>query len=280
MPYRGKVSRKSSRGWSSKKTMVKKARRSASKPTVRNMAVKQIVKREIARAVETKSKESLNYQQVLYPTYDTTNWPVYNVVPVGFTSSSLDIFQGTGEGQRIGNKIKVKKLTYKGTIVPAPFDATTNTKPRPQQLKVFFMYDKTAPTTKPNPLGDFFQFNNTSNAIANDLADLWAPINTEKYRVLKTKTFKLGYGQFTSGSGGSPADGYFCNNDFKLNCNFSFDLTKYIPQLVQYNDNNSDPTSRGLYAVWVLCSADGGPIAATQRTVGVQWWLRAEYEDA
>lgn len=243
-------------------------------------ALRRVVKREISRMTENKTKESLNYQQTLYSTYDTTNFPTNNIFSVGPSATQLDVQQGTANGQRVGNKILIKKLTFKGSLVPLPFNATTNPTPTPMQIKLWIFYDKTAPTTQPNPLTDFFQFNSSSNAFANDLADLWAPINTDKYKVLTTRTFKLGYQQFTSAAGGSPADGYYTNNDFKLNANFSMDLTKYIPKVVRYNDNNSDPTSRHLYAMFAVTSASGGPVAIGSRMAGLQYWCQMVYEDA
>lgn len=277
MPYyRRKVySRKS---YASKKRTYK---RKSYAPKRKVTPLKKMIRREIARNIENKTTQSYNYNFPIRPA--TSASFQNNVFELGPAGSGMTIAQGTGQGQRIGNTIKTKKLTWKGTIVALPWDTSTNPNPRPQQVKLFVFYDKTDPTAVPQPATNFFQDGNSSKGFQDDLADLWSPINTDRYRVLTTRTFKLGYSQY-AGTANTPANQgaqqAFSNNDFKLNCNFSVDLTKYYPQIVKFNDNNNIPTTRGLYALWITCAADGTVWTSTWITCAAQWVQTYEFEDA
>lgn len=253
----------------------------ARKTTARKMTVKRMIRREIARNVENKTIQAYNYNFPIYHP-SSTNF-LNNVMELGPAGSAMAISQGTGQGNRIGNTIKTKKLTWKGTIVPLPQESTTNPNPRPQQVKLWIFYDKTDPTAVPDPRTNFFQNGNSSKGFQDDLADLWSPVNTDRYRILTSRTFKLGYSQY-AGTAATPANQgqqqAYSNNDFKYNCDFSIDLTKYYPQIVKYNDASNAPTTRGLYALWTTVAADGAVMNAAWTTAAAQFVQTYEYEDA
>lgn len=265
----------------SKKKIVKKVskrpvgRKAYAKPSV--SLVKKMIKREIARDVETKQFNQYDLGTNIYPINHASF--VDSITPVAPSSEGVIIFQGTGQGDRIGNKIKIKKVVLKGTMHPLPYNATTNAAVVPVQVKFWFFYDRENPTSVPNPTSDFFQFGNTVSSMQNDLVDLWAPINKDKYTVLMTRTFKLGFAQFTT-TGTVVSNSGTPNNDFKMNANFSFDLTKYMPTHYTYRDNNSNPTTRGLYWMAQAISATGTQFSATTVPAQMSWTHTVEYEDA
>jgi len=108
---------------------------------------------------------------------------------------------------------------------------------------------------------------------------MWSPVNTDRYRVLATKTVKVGFAGY-SGSGSQAVYQNFANNDFKYNANFSFDLTKHYPKVVQYNDTATTPLSRGLWAMFVPCNANGSPMVTGSRPCGIQYMQDYTFEDA
>jgi len=251
-----------------KKRAFKKTRAVKKRPAIRKM-----VRAEIARNVENKCAQTKvllsNVISSASTSFDTTN-----VIPVAFGPTTLDVQQGTGQAGRIGNQIKVKKLTFKGTVIPTIYNVTTNPLPKPYQVKMWIFYDKVNPTQVPTPKDDFFQFGGSVIGFQNDLVDLWAPVNTDKYRVLATRQWKIG------GANPDNTNGYLANNDFKFNANFSVNLTKHIPQIVRYRDTNTTPTSRGVFAMFACCAADGGQTPSAYIPVSFCYMLDAQYEDA
>lgn len=268
-----------------KRTWKKRApkRRFAKKRGAKRPAIKRMIRREIARNNENKTQQYFNLNRNI--TSVGSGLDTANIIALGVGSGTLIVSQGAGQGQRIGNRIKTKKLTFKGTLVPSGYNDITNPQPTPVQVKIMILYDKTTPTIVPTPYfnGDFFQNGSGSTTFSNDLIDLWRPINTDRYRVLKSKTFKLGYQEFTgvgvSYAGAQQQQGNFSNNDFKLSCNFSFDLTKYYPKSVKFNDGSGAPTTRGLWALVLPVWANGGA-GTPLNMANIQYMVDYHYEDA
>nr|QGF19384.1 hypothetical protein [Antarctic circular DNA molecule] len=242
-------------------------------------SVKRIVKAALARNIEHKTIQQFNLNQLLRPS-NAALFPD-QVIPLGPNNTTMALTQGVSQSQRVGNAIKIKSLIFKGTLVPSAYNVSTNTQPSPTQVKMFIFYDRINPTVIPSPSTDFFQNGQSQLGLQNDLVDMWLPVNTDKYRVLTTRTFKLGNAQI-DGNGSQLDFQGFSNNDFKLNCNFSINLTKYMIKTVKFNDNvNSNmPTTRGLYCMWILCSASGNAIPSSQSPCHVQYMQSLVYEDA
>lgn len=243
-------------------------------------AIKRMIKKEIARNVEDKTIQMFDFQRVLRSTF-AGDFDAVNIIPLGPDPSSILCNQGTGQGGRIGNRIKTKKLTLKGVLSPAYYDGVTNPGPTPMQVKMWIFYDRRDPNALPQVLnaGDFFQNGNSARSFNTDLTDMVMPVNTDRYRVFTTRTFKLGYAQFTGGSGTNAPSGFYANNDFKLNATFNIDLTKYYPKDVRFEDNSALPTTRGLYCMWVVVPANSLP-AENARPCFVQYCQDYRFEDA
>lgn len=242
-------------------------------------SVKKIVKRMLSANIETKCFQFLGTGHDILP----SNSPGFDgqIIAVSPAATYLAINQGLGQGGRIGNKITIKKLTMDGVMFPLPYNATTNLTPAPIQVKMWIFYDKEEPNAVPAPQAsaDILQFGSTSLPFQNELFDHTMPINLDRYRVLTTRTYKLGYASY-GGTGAQPQQGNFANNDFKLNCRVKVNLTKYAIKKVVYRDNTSNPTTRGLYAMFQPVYANGNPIGSTQIPARLEYMLNVEYEDA
>lgn len=261
-----------------KRRRVYKKRAAAKKTTI-----KRIVKREIARNVENKTFQVFDDNFDVLP----SNSPGFdaNIIPVTpFSGAYLTISQGLGQGQRIGNKIKVKKLTFKAIVYPKAYNASTNPTPAPVQIKFWFFYDKEEPQSVPTPMGsgDFLQFGNTSLPLGNRLFDHMAPVNTDRYRVLTTRTVKVGYAEYggTGATGSLPLQGNQSNNDFKLNARVSVDLMPYIVKEVTFRDAATAPTTRGVFMMCQAVYANGAAMASTTIPAEMNWMQDIEFEDA
>jgi len=215
-----------------------------------------MIKREISKAAENKTMQVYDHGWDIKP-FAAADFDS-RILPMGPDATGLIITQGTNQQQRIGNKIKLKKLVFSGIVHPLPYHATTNPTPAPCYVKLFFFYNKedgnAVPTVKAD--GDFFQFGGSTATFQNELSDMISPINTDKYRVLATRTLKIGY-QVYSGTGALPTQGNLSNNDFKLCQRFRVDLTKLHPQIIQFRDTASAPTTRNVYMMAVPVYANG-----------------------
>jgi len=267
--------KKTSRKFSSRKR--RPVRKSYAKKAKRAPALKKMVKREIARQTETKSKQTFNLGLNLWAS-GAANW-LDNIIPVGPNATTMAIAQGVANGSRIGNVIRTKRFVIKGTIAGNGYNATTNPTPFPQQVKMVVFYDRKNPTSVPDPRTDYFQDGGSNVGFSNDLIDLWRPVNTDRYRILEQRNFKVGYASY-EGTGNQGGAQFLANNDFKFNCNFSVDLTKHYPKVVKFDENNSDPTTRGLYVMWYMAAASGGANSTAWKPVEVAYMLQYEYEDA
>lgn len=230
-------------------------RKVARKP---KFSIRKYVQREIARNVENKTVQTVNLNRALYST-PSTQFVTENTFQVSPNAVTMPINQGTAQGDRIGNVIKTKKLTFKGTIVPLG-TSETNPNPKPLQIRMIIFYDKESPNSVPNVSSDLYQLGGSESGPRNDLVDMWAPFNTDRYTVLAQKTMKLGFAQYDPAL--AAAAGFWSNNDFKMNQNFSFDLTKHYLKMVKFNDNNANPTTRGLFCTIILTWANGGAMPA------------------
>lgn len=248
-------------------------------PKLRMASVKKVVRQEIARNVENKTVQHFDYDQRLYAV-NNVSFPTDNIWPVGLDPGSLIVNQGVTQSQRIGNVIKTKKLIFKGTLVPLPYESTLNPAPQPVQGTIWIFYDKKNPTELPNVQAnnDWFQNGAASKGFQNDLTDNWSPVNTDRYRVVAKKHFKLGFASYNVNA--PAAQFQYANNDFKLNVNFSFDLTKHYPKFVKFEDNSTVPTTRGLFCMITYALANGGTVPSAAYMVGAQWMLDYQFEDA
>jgi len=264
-----------------KKRKVKKA---YAKKKVKVMPIRALVRQEIARNVENKTTGVYNGAG-LYDSSTSSLFLTRNVVPMGFAPTAFNLTQGTGQGARIGNKVKIKKMTYKSTFYPSPYDAVSNLNPCPLQVRLLFVSQKDQPAEVPGYLGDLFQFAGTTSGPVGNLTDMWAPINLDRFSVYGDKVFKLGPSQ-----NGDPTAAFYptlsspiglnVNNDFKLNVNVAMDLKKMFPETVTFNDNSAAATSRMVSMIVLLARADCFTTSGSQTLVKSQYICDVQYEDA
>lgn len=264
----------------SKKSTYRKKRRGGVRRRTSTKGLRRAVRKQIRRAAETKSIQRFNLGQSLLPS--NAAGFVASIIELGPGSTML-IGQGTGQGQRVGNRIETVRHVFKGTICPYPQDPSTNPNPQPIVVKMWIFYDKTDPTAVPNPIGNpFFQDGNGVAGFSNDLVDTWRPVNTDRYRVLCARTFKLGFSEYAGTASTTVNQGQYqaySNNDFKMNCNFRINLTKYQIKKIRYNDGNNEPMTRRMFCMFQCVAASGIQINSTFIPAGVQYMEDYKYKD-
>lgn len=226
-------------------------------------SVKAYVQRSIGRNEETKCQSFSDITTLL--TY----------AAVGNTLRTLDfnsviglITSGTGEGNRVGTKVKVSNLQLKGWL-----SVGTNFTTAPVVVKMFVGKLKQA-LTNPNAstlYSRFYQAGSSSSPPQNNYFDMLRIPNKDLFTIYAQRTFKLGLaalGNTTS------------NNDFKMLTPFSVNLNKHINNLI-FDDSVAAPTNFAAY-VWFVCVfADGSTTPLTvPPLVNCCYDMEVKYTDA
>jgi hypothetical protein len=261
------------------KKKTKKAPKTAVSEAVKK-EVKSIVKRELNLNVE---KKQIMYGALhaLYSFASATSNQDLNVYPLTPYQGYMQIAQGVSDGSRVGNMIVPKYASINFVLYPYPYDATNNPAPRPQEVVFLVLTDKSDPTSVPRPTnnGDFYQANAGTATFSGDLSDITDWYNRDRYEIVHKKIFKLGYSAF-GGTGSSASNQFFQNNDYSYNHIYKYNYTKHLPKHIKYNDNNTIPISKGLYAFWYSVPANGSAWSATDRPCLVDFQMHMTYEDA
>lgn len=105
-----------------------------SKPMV-GLAVKKYVKRAIHANVENKRSSFTTFQSFGSFANSTT---LYARPLTPASSGSLSIQQGTGQGERIANRVRVMRAMFRYTINPLPYDIGSNAFPTPTEIIMIF----------------------------------------------------------------------------------------------------------------------------------------------
>jgi len=230
-------------------------------------SVKAYVKRALHKEIENKTPTPVSGQDVaIVPITNTISWGT--LIPL---SNVWTIEQGVGQGNRLGDKIKPMKWVIRGYIHNNAVTAV------PAVVKMFIFkpkltYESPAGAAYSGPV-DFFQYGSTSIGPQNNYQDLLRDVNTDKYQVYTTRTFKIA----PAGSAGNTNNDFSCVGKFKIN------LMKYQKHTLTYNDAVvNTPQNSGLYVCFALAEYGG----STKVTWGageapqISYDILAGYEDA
>lgn len=256
MPRKGAYGKRPRRAKVGRKTKV-------SKP------IKTYVKRMISRKTEEKRWliHALNQNVLTVANSTPTN---VSLLPVPN--------QGTGDSDRIGNEIIVKKASIRGFVNLSPYNSSTNPNAfSPVWVKMWIVSAKNINTNNfTNTLSatSFFRANNTSINFQATIRDQLYPVNIDLFTVHKTKSFKLGAG---STSDVVQSGSYFDNSP--MSAPFVFDLSKYVNKLM-YDENQTFPTNKNLFLVITASRCDGGTSSASNPLCEYHYLIDYEYQDA
>jgi len=248
---------------------VKKAVRAA-----RKQPLIKLIKRVINRQAETKIANFQDGFEISNAGIGTNN--IQPMTPYALVG--LVISQGTGQGDRIGNKITMKSLIMRYTIVPLEYDNITNPIPIPQVVRMWFFSVKNSNTLLTSNPTDFIQNGDTATELSGTIIDMNRIINNDFYTYLGHRTFKIGYANY-GGSGTQAAPQSFSNNDFKLYAQGTVNLTKMCPKIIKYDDTDDTPTSRLVMMLVQTVNADGSSGGSTFPRIRYNYELTMKYKD-
>lgn len=228
------------------------------------------VMRVLNRSAETKTTQFDLVQQNIYPItsvdFDVSVTVISPSNELKGVNQLLLIEQGTGQGNRVGNKISTVSASIKGVIRPQlNFETTINYNPCPMYVVIWVvslakhLTDSTA-TLEGVCSNSFFQDGSVSSGFQGTLIDLTRTVNRQHVTVHAKRVHKLGYAEYPSSfAAGSPNNiaQRFMNNDFPLSKMFSIKLR--FQRNVIFNDNTANPSNmRRWYFFMVPYRIDGG----------------------
>lgn len=241
-------------------------------------SLKSLVKNEIAKSEEVKSVQFLKQSQLCVSSNNTSNW-TNTFFPISLNDATgVSVNQGPGAAGRIGNRIRTKKVMFRGNFVPRSYDGNLNTAPQPYVVTMWIVTDKSNPTAVPDGT-QLLQLGNTSITPTGITLDSMTPVNVDKYQLHGRYIFKLGHANY-GGTGTNVAFQSFSNNDFSLNCEFNLDVTKFMPTNVMFNDNVTLPTTKGVFVLISVAGSTGTALANTAQPVNLNYTIDYQYTDA
>lgn len=260
MPFRSRFSRP--RKFSRRPRRVIRRRAKVSKK------IKSYVKRAIHRNIENKDHIAYAANQTVQSWGTSTQ---------GFSIPLINtLAQGTTDGTRIGNQVKVVRGQLKATMNLKPYDATSNAGAMPVWIKLFVVRSLShmaLESSLPN-YDIFFKGNATYLDWQGNCLDLDLPVNPDEFRVLMTKQFKLGIGAINSGF---RYDGWADNSPMCKK--FTINWGKYVRKQLKFNDSANTPTNDNLYLVVQAVYADGSSTTGKQ-VCEIHYVNHSVYEDA
>lgn len=181
-----------------------------------------------------------------------------------YNSVGLTIAQGTGQGDRIGDRIRTVRCVLRYTLYPNAYHATINPVPTPQNVRIWIFSQKSSNTLLNTNPPNFIQTGDSSTTLNGSILDLNRIMNNDVYTYYGHRTHKLGYA-INQASGAATSNAQYANNDYKLNVQGYIDLTRYFPKQIKYNDTDQDPNSKLIMMLVESVNADG----SAQTTGGV-----------
>lgn len=260
-----------------KKSVVKKALAKSKRQSISN-----VVKKVLSQRTEIKCVTSLrNFTNVgAVVSASTSLAGNYLVMSPSNSAQGYSMNTGTGNAQRIGNRVKTNKFVVQYTIQPKPYDAVSNTVLYPFFIRFWLVKSKLNPTVDPTVSQiqtQFFENGSSMTGLTGDLLDLTRRVCPDTFTYLTHWDHKIGYQQ--NPQHGNNNFQYNANNDFKMCAVNSVDLTKHIPKTIVFDDNNLINTPY-VFLIWNIYSTGPSAYPVTQFpckiAINSQYW----YTDA
>jgi len=257
------------RKYASRKPKRAYRKKSSRRSSVGSKSFTKKVKKVLIRSAETKTiSAATNFN--LAPYNGSTPWLDINV---GLNTTNMIPSQGTGQGDRVGNRIRTKRCILTGYLHPYGYDAVNNPTPKPLEVKLVILTNKQTPQGYPN-VNNYFQRGNTSSGPSGTLNDIVSAPNKDVNTIYHQKVMKLGHAS-ESGSGSSTVQAFQANNDFRLNCKFRVDITKFLPKTYTFNDTTAGFMERNVFMRFLLANADGSTSASL---AAATVWYQVDYK--
>lgn len=236
-------------------------------------AVMRIAKRVVSMEAEKKDIRS-SLTNIVPVQAENANFDAQSVIDTSVVLRNIP--NGNTNGSRIGERIKLSRFMLHGTVYSRTDVAI------PVYLKMWVVSDRFNPNNSSTgniedacrsglsqPSSSWFANGNSTSGMTGSLSDLNLDLDRNRWRVFKTRLFKIGTNNST---------GYH-NNDFKLSQRFSIDLMKYHPKLIRYLDALSNTWfTRKVFIVFQPLTLDNVQ-DPTRGLVNVSYAINVRYTD-
>jgi hypothetical protein len=187
------------------------------------------------------------------------------------------IAQGTGDGQRIGNKVRVISSNIQGFVNLLPYSApTSNIATPPLWLRIMlvaYRKQQTGTFTATDFTGAFLDVGTGVVPLQGNILDMTLPINKESWIVLNEDMCKLGV---TGTSSTTPVNSGSYFDASTMSYHFNLDVKNTGVQM--YNDATTQPTNKNAFLVIQAVTADGFSVSP-QQTCEVHYVVKYNYID-
>lgn len=179
------------------------------------------------------------------------------------------VFQGTGEGQRIGNVINPVSLLVRGIVNALPTGTTNNNftnQPLYVRVVVYCLRSNATINVNDGLLDQGTSFKNFDGS----LQDLMLPYNLERFKILKSRTFNL-----------QPMfDPTLTIDNTNKATSKMFKFYLPLPKKLEYADNVGDNNKTRYYMAAGVVNYDGNLLASTDARAKIWCETLLKFKDA
>lgn len=231
---------------------------------------------EIRRQAETKEQKITAERNFVW----SPSAPSFNTRNIFCSAEILNpITQGTGQANRIGNRVLLKSLDFSFLVWARPTNASGVN--LPIDLVMYVFTDKLNPAlSDANTIQSaiagfgagpyFYEAGNATSSAAGTITDQLLRVNGDRFTLHKKKIFKISTANVAN----------WHNNDYKASRRFKVKLGKYMPKNVVYNDGGV-LTSRQVWVMFLPVIANDDTSAVLQSSelcaIGFDWQVK--YKD-
>lgn len=248
-------------------------RTQATKKRLFNYRVKQVVKSLMEHKHKTVRS---NINIVPYTAANAVTCDNINVI--GFDPV---INQGASVDGRVGNVILMTSCKFRFMLTMKEFIDTGNQ--CPQFVRMIFFYDREDENNFPTPYtnANFVDALNGSQGLRGDVTDTFYKYNTDRYRILGQRTYKIGYAN--NGQNTTPSvvrSQLYTNNDSPMVVKGTVNCSKWILKRQKFNDNLGTAMGRKLYCLIMTLRQDGLVNISANPVVQINYEQEYKYVDA
>lgn len=242
------------------KNPIRKRTRKPSKSVKKN-SIKKTIQKVLNKNLEVK-------RQSLSSSYNN----IFNIINDARVAVIKPIIgQGTGQGDRVGNSVKIKKLTLYVNVV---MDATSTVSGYPKYVDIYIFKFKKNNVTVPtaSDMTKFLQFGNSAEQYLGRAFDGMREVNNDLFTIKRKIRLNMIHG--------STINNYYGYGLMQSNMTLKFDVTKYFKQRILFDDATNTVTNDNLYMAigYTLFNQLGTPVDTYAGTY--DWQLNYDYTDA